>query len=108
MDKRSKEELLKWFEERQKNPIYVDSEEFDGMSICYANPCIKEQDMDNVTQLASVFHDEWRKSRLKTDGTYEPRLKDNGCAVGKSILLIPFMPTCLKNGRLKTKRRRNG
>ena len=34
--------------------------------------------MDKISQLASVLHDEWRKPRLKPDGTYEPRLKDNG------------------------------
>lgn len=31
---------------------------------------------DNVAKLGSVLHDEWRKPRLKEDGTYEPRMKD--------------------------------
>ena len=49
--KRNKEELLKWFEERQKHPLFVDSEEFDGMSICYANPeLVVDEDEDVCEQ----------------------------------------------------------
>lgn len=31
--------------------------------------------MNLVEQIASAFHDSWRKERLKKDGTYEPRWK---------------------------------
>lgn len=45
--------------------------------------------MDKITELASFFHDEWRKTRLKSDGTYEPRLKDDGvggqCDIANTI-----------------------
>ncbi|HNU76526.1 MAG TPA: hypothetical protein PKL88_02325 [bacterium] len=30
---------------------------------------------NSVSNLGSVLHDEWRKTRLKEDGTYEPRIK---------------------------------
>lgn len=50
--------------------------------------------MDKVTELASVFHDEWRKPRQKPDGTYEPRLKDDGvggqCDIANTI--YPNLP----------------
>jgi len=29
-----------------------------------------------VNKLSSVLHDEWRKSRMREDGTYEPRMKE--------------------------------
>lgn len=31
-----------------------------------------------VDQIASVLHDEWRAQRLLADGSYEPRIKDDG------------------------------
>ncbi len=34
--------------------------------------------LDKVVELATLFHNEWRKSRLKPDGTYEPRMKEDG------------------------------
>jgi hypothetical protein len=38
--------------------------------------------LDKVVELATLFHEEWRKLRLKPDGTYEPRMKeDNGNAI---------------------------
>lgn len=34
--------------------------------------------IDKVLELATLFHNEWRKPRLKPDGTYEPRMKEDG------------------------------
>lgn len=36
----------------------------------------QEQRGEDITALASAFHDDWRKTRKQEDGSFEPRIKD--------------------------------
>lgn len=36
----SKEEVLQWLKCRREEPLYVESDEQEGMSLCYVNPAI--------------------------------------------------------------------
>ena len=47
----SKEEVLQWIKRRQQQPLYVASDECDGMSLCYVNPEFVEEDAENESQV---------------------------------------------------------
>ncbi len=46
------EELLRWFEQRRQQPLYVGSDEYEGMSFCYVNPAIVEEESPKENALA--------------------------------------------------------
>lgn len=42
----NKAEILKLLEQRRNEPLYVGSEEFDGMTFCYVNPELVEDECE--------------------------------------------------------------
>lgn len=36
----NEQEFDEWFEHQLKNPLYIDSDYFEGMSLSYANPAL--------------------------------------------------------------------
>jgi hypothetical protein len=49
------EELIQWAKSR--TPLFTDSVEFDGMSLCYVNPELVEEEVDPTEKQATPPHE---------------------------------------------------
>lgn len=55
-----------------------------------ADPDIPKEKMPAATEVASRLHESWREGRRRPDGTYEPRMKDDGKGGMIDIANTPF------------------